>query len=76
MKRVIHLMASALLGISGLVCASDCGRPHDLAFRAQADSGDVVKVSGSQLWIEQEEYQPPTQIFVNGHPGSQDGRTR
>ena len=68
MKRVIQVMALMLLGIAGLVFVSGCGRPHVLAFRAVVDGSDVVKVSGSQLWIEHEEFQLPAQIFINGKP--------
>lgn len=32
------------------------------------DGGDVVKVSGCQLWIEYEEWQLPAQISSNGKP--------
>ena len=68
MKRILHLTALLLLGIAGLVFVSGCGRPHVLAFRAVVDGSDVVKVSGNQLWIEHEEFQQPTQIFINGKP--------
>jgi hypothetical protein len=68
MKRVIQVMALMLLGIAGLVFVNGCGRPHVLAFRAAVDGSDVVKVSGSQLWIEHEEFEQPTQIFINGKP--------
>jgi hypothetical protein len=68
MKRVIQVMALMLLGIAGLVFVSGCGRPHVLAFRAVVDGSDVVKVSGSQLWIEHEDFQLPAQIFINGKP--------
>jgi hypothetical protein len=68
MNRVIQVMALMLLGIAGLVFVNGCGRPHVLAFRAVVDGSDVVKVSGSQLWIEHEEFQQPTQIFINGKP--------
>jgi hypothetical protein len=68
MKRILHVMALVLLGMVGLAFVSGCGRPHVLAFRAVVDGSDVVKVSGSQLWIEHEEFQQPTQIFVNGKP--------
>jgi hypothetical protein len=68
MKRLIRVMTLVLLGIAGLVFTSGCGRPHVLAFRAVVDGSDVVKVRGSQLWIEHEEFQPPAQIFINGKP--------
>jgi len=68
MKRILHVMALMLLGVAGLVFVSGCGRPHVLAFRAVVDGSDVVKVSGDQLWIEHEEFQQPTQIFINGKP--------
>ena len=68
MKRIPPLLALALLGMAGLALVSGCGKPHALAFRAAVDGSDVVKVSGSQLWIEHEEFQQPTQIFVNGKP--------
>ena len=68
MKRVIQVVALMLLGIAGLVFVNGCGRPHVLAFRAVVDGSDVVKVSGSQLWIEHEDFEQPTQIFINGKP--------
>jgi hypothetical protein len=68
MKRVIQVMALMLLGIAGLVFVNGCGRPHVLAFRAVVDGSDVVKVSGRQLWIEHQEFEQPTQIFINGKP--------
>ena len=68
MKRTLQVTALMLLGIAGLVFVSGCGRPHVLAFRTVVDGSDVVKVSGSQLWIEHEEFQQPTQIFINGKP--------
>ena len=68
MKRLIQVMALMLLGIAGLVFVNGCGRPHVLAFRAVVDGSDVVKVSGSQLWIEHEDFEQPTQIFINGKP--------
>jgi hypothetical protein len=67
-KRIIRVMALTLLGMAGLVFVSGCGKPHVLAFRAVVDGSDVVKVSGSQLWIEHEDFQPPGQIFINGKP--------
>ena len=68
MKRILQTMALALLVAAGLVFVSGCGKPHVLAFRAVVDGSDVVKVSGSQLWIEHEEAQLPSQFFVNGKP--------
>jgi hypothetical protein len=68
MKRILQTMALALLGMAGLVFVCGCGRPHVLAFRAVVDGSDVVKVSGSQLWIEHEDFQQPTQIFINRKP--------
>ena len=71
MKRIFRLTTLTLLGIAGLVFVSGCGKPHVLAFRAVVDGSDVVKVSGSQLWIEHEDFELPTQIFINGklwHP--------
>ena len=61
-------MALMLLGIAGLIFVNGCGRPHVLAFRAVVDGSDVVKMSGSQLWIEHEDFEQPTQIFINGKP--------
>ena len=57
-----------LVGMAGLALVSGCGKPHVLNFRAVVDGSDVIKISGSQLWIEHEEFQLPTQIFVNGKP--------
>ena len=68
MKRILQVMALMFLGMAGLAFVSGCGRPHVLTFRAVVDGSDVIKVSGSQLWIEHEEFQQPTQIFVNGKP--------
>jgi len=68
MKRILQAMALMLLGIAGLVFVSGCGRAHVLTFRAVVDGSDVVKVSGSQLWIEHEDFQLPAQIFINGKP--------
>lgn len=66
MKRILRVMALMILGMASLVFASGCGKPHVLAFRAVVDGSDVVKMSGSQLWIEHEEFQQPAQIFING----------
>ena len=68
MKRILHLMALMLLGTMSLVFVSGCGKPHVLVFRAVVDGVDVVKVSGDRLWIEHEDFQPPSQIFVNSKP--------
>jgi hypothetical protein len=68
MKRIFPAMAFILLGMACLAFVSGCGKPHVLTFRAVVDGSDVVKVSGSRLWIEHEEWQQPTQIFVNGKP--------
>jgi hypothetical protein len=68
MKRILHLMALMLLGTMSLVFVSGCGKPHVLAFRAVVDGSDVVKVSGDRLWIEHEEAQLPSQLFINGKP--------
>ena len=68
MKRAIPVMALMLLGMAGLVFVSGCGKPHVLAFRAVVDGSDVVKVSGSQLWIEHEDFSLPGQIFINSKP--------
>ena len=71
MKRTLQLTALMLLGIAGLVFVSGCGRPHVLTFRAVVDGSDVVKVSGSQLWVEHEDFQLPSSMFINGkawHP--------
>jgi hypothetical protein len=68
MKRFIRVMALVLLGMAGLAFVGGCGKPHVLAFRAVVDGSDVVKVSGSRLWIEHEDFQLPAQIFINGKP--------
>ena len=68
MKRILRLMALMLLGTMSLVFVSGCGKAHVLAFRAVVDGSDVVKVSGDRLWIEHEEWQLPSQIFINGKP--------
>jgi hypothetical protein len=71
MKRILPVMALILLGMACLSFVSGCGRQHVLTFRAFVDGSDVVKVNGSQLWIEHEEWQLPSAIFVNGkswHP--------
>jgi hypothetical protein len=54
--------------MAGLLFVSGCGKPHVLVFRAVVDGVDVVKASGDRLWIEHEDFQPPSQIFVNGKP--------
>ena len=61
-------MALVLLGMAGLVFVSGCGKPHVITFRAVVDGTDVVKVSGSQLWIEHGDFQLPMSMFVNGKP--------
>lgn len=68
MKRILPAMALVLLGMVCLALVSGCGKPHVLTFRAVVDGSDVVKVSGGQLWIEHEEWQMPSAIFVNGKP--------
>ena len=68
MKRPVQMFAFLLLGISGILLLSGCGKPHVLTLRAVVDGADVVKVSGKQLWIEHEEWQLPTQIYVNKKP--------
>jgi len=62
------MQAFLLLWISSLLLLCGCGKPHVLTFRAVVDGRDVVKVSGNQLWIEHEEWELPTQLFVNGKP--------
>jgi len=68
MKRILRSMALTLLGTMSLVLVSGCGKPQVLVFRAVVDGSDVVKVSGDRLWIEHDEAQLPSQIFVNGKP--------
>ena len=66
MKRIFPAMALVLLGMAGLVFMSGCGKPHVVTFRAVVDGTDVVKVSGSQLWIEHGDFVKPSAMFVNG----------
>ena len=68
MKPIVRLMALTLLGTMSLVFVSGCGKPHVLVFRAVVDGIDVVKMSGDRLWIEHEDFQLPSQFFVNGKP--------
>ena len=68
MKRNLHSTAWLLLGMAGLLFVSGCGKPHVLVFRAVVDGSDVVKVSGDRLWIEHQDFQLPTQLFVNNKP--------
>jgi hypothetical protein len=68
MKRNLHLMALMLLGTMGLISVSGCGKPHVLTFRAFVDGSDVVKVSGDHLWVEHEDFQLPSAMFINGKP--------
>src|SRR5271169_1349098 len=68
MKRIIRLTALMLLGMAAMSFVNGCGKPHVLVFRSMVDGRDVVKVSGSQLWIEHEEFELPTQFFINGKP--------
>ena len=67
-KRIFYLLGMMLLGTMSLVFVSGCGKPHVLVFRAVVDGVDVVKVSGDRLWIEHEDFQLPSQIFVNNKP--------
>jgi hypothetical protein len=42
-----------------------------LTMRVHVDGGDVIKVSGNQLWIEHDTYLlPENPIYVNGAPWS------
>ena len=66
MKAIIQTMALLLLGISVILIANGCGKPRVLTLRAVVDGKDVVKVSSDRLWIEHEEWELPTQFFVNG----------
>jgi len=67
MRPILRLMALTLLVTMSLV-VSGCGKPHVLTFRAVVDGVDVVKMSGDRLWIEHEDFQLPSQLFVNGKP--------
>lgn len=68
MKRRIQMLAFILLGLSGIFYLNGCGKPHVISLRMAVDGSDVIKVSGKRLWIEHEEWQLPTQIFVNKKP--------
>jgi len=68
MKRILPVTALILLGMACLAFVSGCGKPHVITFRAVVDGTDVVKVSGSQLWIEHEDFVKPSAMFVNGKP--------
>jgi hypothetical protein len=68
MKPILRAMALIFLGMACLAFVSGCGKPHVLTFRAVVDGSDVVKVSGFQLWIEHEDFQQPTSMFINGKP--------
>lgn len=68
MKRQIQILTLFLLGASGLLLLSGCSKPSVLTLRAVVDGTDLVKVSGNRLWIEHEDFELPTQMFVNGKP--------
>jgi hypothetical protein len=40
--------------------------PTTLTFRSYVDGIDIVKLSGPRLWIEHQDYVPPTKTTVNG----------
>jgi hypothetical protein len=42
------------------------GGSRSVTFRAYVDGTDVVKLSGSRLWIEHLQWQQPVRISVNG----------
>jgi hypothetical protein len=40
--------------------------PRKVTFKAYVDGTDIVKISGSRLWIEHQDFQLPAKIRVNG----------
>lgn len=67
MKRLRYAMGPALLGI-GLLFFSGCGhKEQSFAIRIFVDGSDVVKASGTRLWIEHATGSLPGKvIYVNG----------
>ena len=66
MKRIDQVMAMTLMGLAALVCFTGCRQRPGLTIQATVDGSDVVKVSGSKLWIEHDQFNLPERIILNG----------
>jgi hypothetical protein len=71
--KISTLRNTALIGLGVLLVAGAVllalhlfTGPKKVTFRAYVDGTDVVKISGSRLWIEHGDFQLPTRIRING----------
>ena len=65
--RTVGLVAAGILiTVAIVVLAIHFATPKTVTFRASVDGVDVVKISGSRLWIEHQDFQLPVWIKING----------
>lgn len=71
--KITTLGMAALMGFAALLVAGVIALllhifagPTQVTFKAYMDGTDVVKISGSRLWIEHVDFQRPARLTVNG----------
>lgn len=65
--RTAALIVLGILLLAGAVdLALYFAAPKKVTFKAYVDGADVVKISGSRLWIEHQDFQLPIRIKIDG----------
>ncbi len=66
--RTVAILGAGILAAAGMVLlvVHLVAGPKTVTFKAWVDGVDVVKLSGKNLWIEHQDFQPPGKMSVNG----------